>query len=95
MLLMNQNSCFSIDCCPHTNPSLLLRKQYLSLRELFQSQRDKHCSRSERGARSSNCQQPLTFPEAQALDAADEGKQFGALLLCLMVCLFHLRCPCE
>ena len=30
-------------------PSLLLRKRYFSLRELFQSQRDKHCSRSERG----------------------------------------------
>ena len=29
--------------------SLLLRKQYLSLRELFQSLWDKHCSRSERG----------------------------------------------
>ena len=31
----------------------------LSLREQCLSQRDKHCSRSERGARSFNCQQPL------------------------------------
>ena len=46
--LMNQNSCFSIDCCPHPNPSLLLRKQYLSLRERYMSQRDKHCSRSDK-----------------------------------------------
>ena len=29
--------------------SLLLRRQCLSLRELFQSHRDKHCSRHERG----------------------------------------------
>ena len=57
--LMNQNSCFSIDCCPHPNPSLLLRKQYLSLRERYVSQRDKHCSRSERGARSLDCQHAL------------------------------------
>ena len=57
--LMNQNYCFSIDCCPHPNPSLLLRKQYLSLRERYVSQRDKHCSRSERGARSLDCQHAL------------------------------------
>ena len=31
------------------SPSLLLRKQCLSLRELFQSLWDKYCSRSERG----------------------------------------------
>ena len=42
-------------------PSLLLRKQYLSLRELFQSQRDKHCSRSERGGLSAEMQ---TRPKA-------------------------------
>ena len=44
MLLMNRNSGFSIDCGPHPNPSLLLRKQYLSLRELFQSQRERGLS---------------------------------------------------
>ena len=42
--LMNQNSCFSIDCCPHPTPSLLLRKQYLSLREQCLSQRERGLS---------------------------------------------------
>ena len=43
---INRNPAFPIVCCPH--PSPLRRKQCLSLRELYQSHRDKHCSRSER-----------------------------------------------
>ena len=49
MLFMNRNSGFFNRLLPSPRPSLLLRKQCLSLRELFQSHRDKHCSRSERG----------------------------------------------
>jgi len=36
-------------CNSADKPSLLLRKQCLSLRELFQSLWDKYCSRRERG----------------------------------------------
>ena len=43
---INRNPAFPIVCCPHPNP--LRRKQCLSLSELSQSHRDKHCSRSER-----------------------------------------------
>ena len=47
MLLMNRNSGFSIDCCPHPNP-------YPRGTSIARVARE--------GARSSNCQQPLTSP---------------------------------
>ena len=47
-ILDKPKSCFSNCLLPSPQPSLLLRKQCLSLRELSQSHRDKHCSRSER-----------------------------------------------
>ena len=58
MLFMNRCLHFHIRS-PHPTPSLLLRKQYLSLREQCLSQRDWNSSRSERGASSLNCKQPL------------------------------------
>ena len=56
---MNQSSGFSIDCCPHPNPSLASRAlrvpeglEQLASRQVLLAQQ-------ERGARSSNCKQPL------------------------------------
>ena len=57
-VVYEQMSAFS-----HSQPS---PQPPLSLRELFQSQRDKHCSRSERGAWPSNYQQPLGFSQRRA-----------------------------